>query len=50
MKLGIIGLPNVGKAPCLMLLLARGQKRQTTPSVEPNVGVVAVPNKAGQAG
>ena len=46
MKLGIVGLPNVGKSTLLMRLRA-GAEAANYPfcTIEPNVGVVTVPDE-----
>ena len=47
MKLGIVGLPNVARAPCLTPSPTPAPSRANYPfcTIEPNVGVVAVPDK-----
>ena len=46
MKLGVIGLPNVGKSTLFNALTAAGAQAANYPfcTIEPNVGVVAVPD------
>ena len=46
MKLGIVGLPNVGKSTCSTPLPTTGVKGANYPfcTIDPNVGVVAVPD------
>lgn len=46
MKLGIVGLPNVGKSTLLTPLQTQAPKAPTTPcTIEPNVGMVSVPDE-----
>lgn len=47
MKLGIVGLPNVGKSTIFNALTAAGVDSANYPfcTIEPNVGVVAVPDE-----
>lgn len=47
MKLGIVGLPNVGKSTIFNALTAAGVESANYPfcTIEPNVGVVAVPDE-----
>ncbi len=47
MKLGIVGLPNVGKSTLFNALTASGAEAENYPfcTIEPNVGVVTVPDE-----
>jgi hypothetical protein len=46
-KCGIVGLPNVGKSTIFNAITSAGAESANYPfcTIEPNVGVVAVPDK-----
>ena len=47
MKLGIVGLPNVGKSTLFKAITNAGAESANYPfcTIEPNVGMVAVPDE-----